>query len=199
MTVSVTYGGITIAAAKETALQLLYLREQIADSATWQALVALPDAHWNEIVTKVAAGDASRTDALAAVLIDRWTAAELNQDRGSEVPQILLRPFDESDVSWGNHDSWDVSGMFLLLLHLPIPTDFRDETADAIAAACVDFWNKADAILADILESGKMVPERVAHPRISRIVLPGEINPAENNGRRVRQAGYAISVRGTQS
>ena len=197
MTVSVSHGGITIAAEEETALRLLYLREQFADSALWRALVALPRSNWNDVKAKADLDDADRNAALEAVEFDHWTAEKLNEVRDSETPRILLRPYDESDTTWTTPDSWNVSDLFLILIHIPVPDDLRD--LEYLKLACIDFWNKTDRIKKEVMRSGQFESERVNFPGFARIVLPGEINPDQNNGRRVRQSAYAITARGTSS
>lgn len=194
MAVSVTQNGMTIEAEQETAQMLLYLREQIADSALWRALVALPRATWADVKAKATLDDASRPNALAAIEFDRKDLkgdAQKGPAENSEVPICFLRPWDEWVQEFAATATWDVTGLILMTFEIPVPTSYRA----TIQLATVDFWNKMDRIIKEIMEQD-YVAERVNRPIIRRVILPGEIDPIANNGRHVRTAAYSVQAKG---
>ena len=197
MTITVTDGQLSIspAATAETALTLLYLREQIADSETWKALVELPRSPWSDVKTLADAATADRDEALDAIYFDRIDDAGLGQAENEETPFCFIRPWDEWVQSWAATSSWDITGMLLMTFEIPVPTSYRD----SIKVATIDFWNKIDTIIQEIQQVGaNMTAERLGNPRISRVVLPGEIDPRENNGRRVRRAAFSVETQGVR-
>lgn len=189
---SLTQDGETIQASKSLSSTLVHLREQIADSATWRALVALPLSTWADVADKADVDDASRPNALAAIHVGRFIGNQ--PGAGSEVARICLRAFDEMSTDWTSYDSWDVQADVYMNVQIPIPTDYRSDSRVGLAE--IDFLNKIGNILQEVKLAGDGVGDRIAQPEFQQLNLPGEILPDHNAARRIRRYVFAVRTRG---
>lgn len=195
MAVSVTSGEYTVTAEHGTALSLLYLREMIADSSMWKALVAQPLAMWSDAKDLADEDTSDRDDALAAILFDRVAEGSDDFAAGEEPARCIIRPWDEWVSEFAATSSWDVSGLFLMSFEIPEPLEFRGEVQDKIGAATIDNWNKLERIVEEIqtqATSPDSPGERLVSVEIRRVILPGLIDPRENKERYIRTASYAL-------
>jgi hypothetical protein len=191
VSLTVSDGPLSITAEEETALVLLRLREQIADSALWRALVALPLSTWSDVKAKATTDDASRTNALAAIYLDYIDERGYGEAKGIEKPFCIIR-------AWSDHKSelvatatWDITGLYYWSIEIPIPTAYRN----SVNLATIDFWNKVDRIKREFRIAGQSESgNRIYQPEIHMVSMPGEIQEDKNSGRRTRTAEFAIRV-----
>lgn len=187
MAVSITESGQTVTAEYGTALVLLYLREQLADSSMWKALVETPTATWSSAKTLADAGTSSRPNALDAIRIDRVTSAA-----SATSADAIIRALNSTDIERMSLNDWDVSGLLLLVIDLPIPSAYQGP--DKIGVATIDFFNKIGRIQ-DELMSLSQTAERLTISQIGR-GPSGQLNDDDNNAIAVRGIELLVRYRG---
>lgn len=189
MTLSITQNGLTITPTREKGLAYLGLRELIADSTYWQALVADPDATMAELTAIVTAETASRAAALAQIDIERID----DEEESIDYPSCIIRyaTGDEIANRYGP-GAYTVSGGFFIEFLTLIPEVYRDLPS----LAAIDSCEKFDAIEAELL-SPSTLSERLVIDGL-QLVRQGALHDEDVNGAMVRVAEYLVRFESAQ-
>lgn len=193
MAVSITENSLTITPSREKGLAYLYLRELIADSTYWQAMVDDPDGTISELETIVTAQTASRGNALAQISIERI------DDEGIAIsyPSCIIRyATGEEIASRFGPGSFDVNGAFFIEFMSIIPRSYRDYPS----LAAIDSAEKFDAIEQELMfpitDAERLVIDSFQLLRQGAVKLESDSN---EKGEIVRVSEYMVKFESAQA
>lgn len=188
MTVEVIKNGLTLAAEEDLALSLLFLREGVADSSCFRALVHLQDAEWATVKDLADADTADRDKALEAIYFDRIDG----EGEFDGTVKCMLRPLNDGDMVHVAPGQFDVSGIFFMRFEFPIPKAYEP----CPELAVIDFLNKARRCVREI-RSQPFAAERLWIQRIAQGPM-GQLDPTEANNKQVRCSDYMVHFMGSE-
>ena len=174
MALSITTNSLTITATREVGRAYLALRELIADSEYWQAIVANPKSTISDIETVVADGlsAADRAAALAKTFVNRID----NEGALLTFPSCIIKRAKgiRSETRFGVED-FDVGGSFYVEFLLQVPDAYKDYPG----LQEIDMAEKSDAILA--VTKGTLGEDRMVFSTRDDIEFE-QLHPNETNG-----------------
>lgn len=126
------------------------LRELIADSDLWQAMVLQPEATYTELVATIddTPERLDRAKALAAIVVGMFPTDEEGCDSVMPVPRILLR-YDTDGQFTRESGTWTRDQTVLVLFETKVPSQWQERTAESFTAQEIDGQNKIGRILTD--------------------------------------------------
>jgi hypothetical protein len=131
-------------------LSLWYLRELLADSELWQALVRTPDATYDQLLDTIAISPSvlDRPAALKAIAVGMFPTDQDNCDNVMPVPRMLIR-YDTDGVFTRESGTWRRNQTILLLIETPVPVHWRMADVEAFSSQEIDGQDKVGRILTD--------------------------------------------------
>jgi hypothetical protein len=133
----------------DISLELLHLENTLAASEMWRAIVASPLADWPTVKALADAATSSEANARARIIWD-----DFDDSVDDEPPQALIRQLPDTALDRVGLNSWDVLGNLLLLIELPIPTDYRDVAKDSMT----HFGNVVGRIIREMKDAVAATP-----------------------------------------
>lgn len=166
------------------ALTLEHLRQHIADSLHWQAIVKNPTKTYPEIklIVAAASGPIDRNAALDAIVGDT-VYEDRDYEAATKPPFVLIRTLPEVEVRQTTPSTWHGPTTFLMEFHLDVPASYRAFTREGLNNATIDFQNKIGKIMEDMQEvARKTVASRLVP--INFAVGPMGMLPLDENQNR---------------
>lgn len=185
MTLSITRGSETITASEEFGSAYLAIRETLADSSCWRAIVEDPTGKWSDIQTLADLGTSSRTDALAAIVLERRE----NEGESIVTPSAIIRMIPPNVANADGPDSWTITGAFEVKFDLQVPDDYVAHND----LGTVDFVEKISRIWREMRQVDKSNGGRLFTETASMSIVPGQYNPDDNAGIFARTAEFQFS------
>ena len=187
-----------LAAAGPLSRPLELLRNLIADSPTWQALVADPEALWEDILDAADdlrdTPDSEARDAALARILGDSIYEDANYNEATSTPFIWIRFLPEGGLLQSSNSTWHGEVSLLMEIHLEVPADYRAYTREAIWNGTIDFQNKISAIIEDMQTANVQAADADRlNPFDVQLGPTGMFDVRENNNRWERKWELAIT------
>ena len=139
-----------VAAQHSFGLSLWYLRELLADSELWQALVRTPGATYAELLDTIAITPSvlDREQALAAIAVGMFPTDDEDCDTVMPLPRILVR-YQTDGVMTRETGVWNRNQTILVLIETPIPLRWQRRDMESFSSQEIDGQDKIGKLITD--------------------------------------------------
>lgn len=190
-----------MAAVAEFALAQRFstMRDLLASSTYWQAIVADPLASYPDIKTAVGAGGLSQANAYAAIAGDTLLDDEIENDDKLNPPRIIYRYMSDAVQERNTFTTHSTTGQISILIEIPVATEFQGLTRAMVWGGAVDFFSKVGAMVDQWKTAITSTATSSSYPTINSWTLGpiGLIDPDDTNGVYLRQLELFAEYQGS--
>lgn len=185
---------MTVTAEYPLAKSLNALRELIAESACWQALVKDQQAPWARIKTLADADPDNRVAALKRIIGDTLYEDERFRE-ALQAPFILVRHEQGATYLRESPDVFRKQHLLRMVIELPVPREYAKYDVEAIWNATIDFMNKVGRIMHEMQTVNIAGTADRLQMELVTMGPIGAVEPASSNGEWVRTVEFMIQTK----